>query len=402
MNQSSLIARQPICSQSLKVVGFELLYRMNAGENAAYITNEDAATIDVLLAAYNNLSINDVVGDQLAFVNFSGNLLQQKLPPIPPKQLVIELLEDQKITPDLIKSLKQLRRKGYKIALDDFCLNEETITLIDCADIIKLDVLASPPSSWESYIPKLSDRGITMLAEKVETYDVYEECCELGFKLFQGYFFSKPKIISGKKMSSNEMSVLKLVNKLNSSEVNYDEVIQLIAADVDLSYNLLRTVNSGMYGLSTKIDSVRQAAVILGLDHLRNWINFLALSSLDNKPQVLLDTAMTRARMCELIGQQITKTDNPEGFFTAGLFSMIDAFFDVPMRELLKKLSFKEELNRALLRHEGILGNVLKAVIAHQQGNMSNDNGLSGYRIGGQEMTEIYLESIQWVEANKI
>lgn len=402
MNQSSLIARQPICSQSLKVVGFELLYRMNNGENAAHIVDEDAATIDVLLAAYNNLSINDVVGNQMAFVNFSGNLLQQKLPPIPPKQLVIELLEDQAVTPELIRSLKQLRHKGYKIALDDFCLNEETITLVDCADIIKLDVMEHPPQSWANYIPNLTDRGITMLAEKVETYDIYEECCELGFKLFQGYFFAKPKIISGKKMSSNELSVIKLINKLNSPEVNYDEVVGLISADVDLSYNLLRTVNSGMYGLSTKVDSVRQASVILGLDHLRNWINFLALSSLDNKPQVLLDMAMVRARMCELVGQKLTKCENPEGFFTTGLFSTLDAFFDVPMNDLLDKLSLKEELNCALLKHEGILGHVLHAVIQHQQGKLCNKSILDRYRITNQDITGLYLESVQWLEANRL
>ncbi|MFT5117422.1 MAG: EAL and modified HD-GYP domain-containing signal transduction protein, partial [Kiritimatiellia bacterium] len=260
MSETHLIARQPICNTALKVVGFELLYRMNGNQNSAIIDNEDSATIDVLLAAYNDLSIGDVVGNQPAFINFTSNIIINKLPPLPPKQLVIELLEGQQVTPELIKALKRLRKKGYKIALDDFCLNNETLSLIECADIIKLDVLDQSPEKWEPYIPQLTARGITMLAEKVETYEIYERCKALGFTLFQGYFFSKPKIFSGKKMSRNEMSVINLLNKLNSVEVNYNEVVQLISADVGLSYNLLRTINSGMYALPSKVDSVRQAA----------------------------------------------------------------------------------------------------------------------------------------------
>ena len=404
MPQSNLIARQPILNSSLKVIGFELLYRMNSTENSAVINNQDSATIDVLLAAYNDLSINDVVGNQLAFVNFSSNLLQVNLPPIPPKQLVIELLENQDITPELIKSLKQLRKKGYKIALDDFCLNKETIALIDCADIIKLDVLEEAPSKWKNYIPKLHERGIKLLAEKVENQAIYQECLNLKFDFFQGYFFSKPKIITGKKMSRNEMSVINLISKLNGTAVNFDEVVQLISADIDLSYNLLRTVNSGMYSLHTKIDSIRQASVILGLDNLRNWINFLALSSLDNKPQILLDTAMSRAKMCELVGEVITKKPEPDGYFTVGLFSLIDSFFDMPMEGLLKRLSLRREINEALLEQKGIIGEVLKAVIGHQEGKIYREkdrNLLKKYGIDDATMTQLYLSSIIWVNESK-
>ncbi len=401
---SNLIARQPICNNKLKVVAFELLHRMNNSGNHAEVTDGDSATIDVLLAAYNDLSIDDVVGDQLAFVNFTANILLTTLPPFPPKQLVIELLEGQEITPELIKALKKLRKKGYKIALDDFCLNKETLSLVECADIIKLDVLEESPEKWEHYIPKLKERGITMLAEKVETYDVFERCCELGFELFQGYFFAKPKVITGKKMTRNELSVINLISKLNRSDVDYDEVINIISHDADLSYNLLRTVNSGMYSFPSKIDSVRQAAVILGISHLKDWINFLSLSSLENKPQLLLDTAMTRAKMCELTGKLLTNKAKVDDYFTMGLLSIIDAFFDMPMEELLEKLSLSEEVQQALLHQKGLMGNVLKVAKNFEEANLDekvNAALAKKFNKSVSELTQCYLDSIAWVNSSK-
>ncbi len=404
MSQSHLIARQPICNESLKVIGFELLYRMNQGDNHASITDGDSATIDVLLAAYNDLSIEDVVGQDLAFVNFTSNIIVNRLPPLPSKQLVIELLENQQVTPELLKSLKHLRHKGYKIALDDFCLNKETISLVECADIIKLDVLTDPPEKWAPYIPKLTARGITMLAEKVETYEVYEQCRDLGFELFQGYFFSKPKLIEGKTLSRNETSLIQLISKINNPEVNYNEIVKIISADAGLSYNLLRTINSGMYSLTAKVDSVKQAAVALGLNHLKNWINLLALGSMDNKPSILLETAMLRAKMCESIGEKITKKSEPGEYFTTGLFSTIDAFFDTPLITLIDKLSLSDEITDALLHYNGPIGHTLQFVINAQEATTyhSSSNLLNQYNIDDQTLNQCYCDSLQWVRNNNI
>jgi EAL and modified HD-GYP domain-containing signal transduction protein len=275
------------------------------------------------------------------------------------------------------------------------------LSLIECADIIKLDVLDQAPETWKNYIPKLKERGIVMLAEKVETYEIYEQCKELGFELFQGYFFAKPKILSGKKMSRNSMSVLQLIGKLNKADVDYDDVINTISADVGLSYNLLRTLNSGMYAQMKKVDTVRQAAVTLGLNNLRNWINLLALGSLDNKPQILLETAMVRAKMCELLGEIVTKKEAPDGYFTVGLFSVIDAFFDTPLDEVIKKLGLSEELLTALLHYKGEKGKILKIAIHYQEDKLSKQDlaNLEDYKINNQDLTQAYLNSLYWSKA---
>ena len=402
---SSLIARQPICNRQLKVVAFELLYRMHSKNNEAVVNDADGATIDVLLSAFNDLSITDVVGNKMAFVNFTSNVLLNQLPPVPPKQLVIELLEGQEITPTLLKAMERLRKKGYKIALDDFRLTEKTIALIEYADIIKLDVLADEPESWASYIPRLKDKGITLLAEKVETYEIYEKCCELGFDLFQGYFFAKPKVIHGKRISNNELSILNLLSKLNSEDVNIEEVTKAITQDANLSYTLLRTINSGLFCLPQKVDSIKHAIMMLGLSHLRNWINFLALSSLDNKPQAFTDLAMLRAKMCEQLGKTISKRNIADDYFTVGLLSLIDAFFDMPMEDLIQRISLSDAMKNALLKKEGEMGIALEYAIRYQQDGWHDSNVTSDLFANTivpiENITTAYLDSIQWVEKNR-
>lgn len=394
----NLLARQPICNQKLKVIGFELLYRQQGYQsNEAIISDNDRATIDVLLSAFNDLDINEIVGNKLAFVNFTSSIIVDKLPPISPKQLVIELLENQEITPELLKSLSKLRKQGYKIALDDFCLNKETISLIEHANIIKLDVLEQEPASWEKYIPRLKEKGIRLLAEKVETYSVFEECCKLGFDLFQGYFFAKPKVIAGKRNTNNEITIVNLLSKVNSAEVNIDEVAKLIVADAKISYNLLRTINSGLFNLQNKVDSVKHAITMLGLAHLKKWINFIALSNLDNKPRLLSDTALLRAKFCEELGKVITRKNRADEYFTIGLFSLIDAFFDKPMEELVNKLSLSKPMRMALLENEGDMGIALLNATQYQSGKWEHQGNDA---FTDEIMHNAYMNSLKWVAEN--
>lgn len=402
---SNLIARQPICNKQLKVKGFELLYRMQMTEDGdPLLDNPDGASIDVLLATFNDLSIQDVVGDKLAFINFTGNNIIKHLPPISHKQLVIELLEDQEITPALLKSLARLRQQGYKIALDDFCLTKETISLVNYADIIKIDVLDTPPETWSNYIPKLREKGITLLAEKVETHEMFEKCCALGFDLFQGYFFAKPKIIKGRRLSNNELSILELIAKLNASDIDINDVTNIIIRDPNLTYNLLLTINSGLFSLSKEISSIKHAITMLGLKRLKKWISLLALATLDNKPQVLIVYAMTRAKMCEILGQKLTSRKSADDYFTVGLISLMDAFVNLNIDELLDKISLPKKMELALLSYEGDMGNILYTVINYQNGNWDYEQKnpfIGGEKIQPDDITQAYLDSVHWAEKNK-
>jgi len=402
---SNLIARQPICTKKLKTIGYEILYRMGGDTNHAIVDNPDSASIDVLLALFNDLALSDVVGKKLAFINFTGNLLVRGLPNIPPKQLVIELLEDQEVTPNLLAALTKLKNQGYRIALDDFSLDSTTQPLVEYANIIKVDVIADPPQTWKEIIPPLKAKGVIFLAEKVESYEIFEQCCELGFELFQGYFYEKPKIIAGKRLGNNQQTVIQLMNEITKQNIDIDKITHLISSDVNISYNLLRTINSGLYCLPTEITSIKHAITLLGLANLKNWINIISLGTLNDKPQLLTETAMLRAKMCEYLGEIMGHKKLSDQYFTLGLFSLIDTFFDISMEDVLKKLSLPAEIKKALRFHKGVMGNVLRCVIDYQSGNWENEaqNPLvASGKISEEQLTESYLSSIQWVEDNKI
>lgn len=391
-----MIARQPICDSQLTVVAYEILYRGDS-QHQAVIDNADGATIDVLLSMFTDHSIQDVVSDKLAFINFTSNIILNNMLPLDSDQLVVELLEDQPITKPLINKIKRLRSDGTRIALDDFTLNGQTLPLVEHADFIKIDVLTEPLAPWEDYIPRLKAKGITFLAEKVETLDIFEQCKAMGFTLFQGYFFAKPHLVEGKKLTRSQYSVVNLLNKISSPDIEMTELVNIITQDPGMSYNLLRSVNSSLFNLPAKVHSVTQAVTLLGIAKLRNWLNFIALSTLDDKPQILSDTAITRGKMCEWLGMKITNSSATAKYFTVGLLSVIDAFFDQPMVNLIDKLSLDDDMKHALVKQEGTLGKVLRCIVDHEQGKWQaqHETFLNYYNIEPEEFFMHYLQVVK-------
>lgn len=393
-----LLARQPIFNTKMKVVAYELLCR-SSHVNRADFSNGDAASSQVLLNAFTELSISNVVGKHLAFINFTRNLLQTP-PPFDRKQLVVEVLEGQKVDAAMLHALKVLREHKYTIALDDFVLTPETQSLIPYADIIKLDVLQLSAKDIVAHVKHIQPFGIKLLAEKVETYEMLEFCKSTGFDLFQGYFLARPQIISGRKMSDNKQSVLQLLSALQDPDVPVDKVEKMLARDTVLTFKLLRLVNSAAFGLARKVDSLKQAIMLLGLNKIKNWVNILAMSNLGDKPHELSVSALTRARMCELIANQLNGKVKADGFFTVGLLSTLDAFMDVPMATLLDSISLSQHINDAILKQLGNEGKVLEIITYYEKGEWQNIDWdyLTANNISAEKLALIYVETLEWVD----
>ncbi|WP_049629688.1 EAL and HDOD domain-containing protein [Cellvibrio sp. pealriver] len=396
-NMTPLLARQPIFDGNMRVIAYELLCRNNDLKFIAS-TDGDAASSQVLLNAFTELSIEQVVGKHKAFVNFTRTLLHSP-PPFNRQKLVIEVLEGQQVDAAMLHALMELREQGYTIALDDFELDEDSKNLVPYADIIKLDVLSLTPEKLKHHIDYLKPFGITLIAEKVETYEMFENCKALGFDLFQGYFLAKPRVITGRKISENKQSVLQLLSALHDPDVPIEKIERMIARDTLLSFKLLRLVNSAAFGLSRDVESLRQAIMLLGLQKLRNWVNLLALSNLSGKPHELSVAALTRARMCEMIATHINQRSRPDSYFTVGLLSTLDAFLDSPLEELLRNLSLSETLNQAMLAHSGPEGMVLHIVQAHEQGHWDDIDWahLESLGLSPETLATIYVDALHWV-----
>ncbi len=392
-----LLARQPIFDSNMRVVAYELLCR-TGNINRADFSSGDSASSQVLLHAFAELSLESVVGKNKAFINFTRALLVTP-PPFDKRQLVVEVLEDEQVDQALLESLKELKRQGYTIALDDFVLNDHTRPLLAYADIIKLDVLVLSEPELKQYIEQLKPEGYTLLAEKVETYEMLERCKALGFDLFQGYFLARPKILKGHRITESKQAVLQLLAAMHDPDVSIPQVERLLSQDPILSYKLLRLVNSAAFSLPRSIESLRQAITLLGLDIIKNWVNLLAMANLGNKPMELSVAALTRARMCERLAHQMDNNKRQDAFFTVGLLSTLDAFMDVPLDILLANLSLNQELSEALLSHSGAEGRVLDVVEHYERGEWDKIDWryLEAYKITPDMLSQAYIDALQWV-----
>ncbi|RYG00220.1 MAG: HDOD domain-containing protein, partial [Chitinophagaceae bacterium] len=286
------------------------------------------------------------------------------------------------------------------IALDDFVLTPETESLIPYADIIKLDVLQLSTPDVLAHVKYLKPFGVKLLAEKVETYEMLEFCKSAGFDLFQGYFLARPQIITGRKMSDNKQSVLQLLSALQDPDVPVEKVEKMLARDTVLSFKLLRLVNSAAFGLARKVDSLKQAIMLLGLNKIKNWVNILAMSNLGDKPHELSVAALTRARMCELIANKFSGKTKTDGYFTVGLLSTLDAFMDTPLTTLLDSISLSKHINDAILNQLGSEGKVLEITTHYERGEWDKIDWeyLKINGISGEQLAQIYVETLEWVD----
>ncbi|MBD3612595.1 MAG: EAL domain-containing protein, partial [Hydrogenovibrio crunogenus] len=379
---------------SADVWAYELLFRSGDGQNSAQISGGDHATAQVMLNLFGDMGLKNVVGDHKAFINFTeGLLLNENQPFFPHNQVVIEVLEDVKVSSEMIESLKKLRKLGYKIALDDYIFNPELAEFETCADFIKVDILEVGPKQLKEHIGRLKDQGIKLLAEKVETREQFEFCKKIGFDLFQGYFFAKPQILKGRTLPSNKLAIIQLLSHVYDPDIDMSVLSATIGQDIALCQKLLKFVSA--VDSRTQLSSIHDAVMRFGLKRLQSWASMLVLSKADDKPMELFKTSLIRAKFCELVGIAVGD-HSKDSYFTVGLFSTLDALMDTPLQELLAELNFDDTIKRALLEQSGSLGVTLVAAKGIERGR--TDFALP-QGISASELSKFYLEAMEF--ANK-
>ncbi len=399
MSLSPLFARQPIFTAKLDVVGYELLFR-SSQQNRADFIDGDSASSHVLLYAFGEHRINDVIGDKKAFINFTRNLLLGN-PPLPPEQLVIEILENITCDKLLLAALHEKKQQGYEFALDDFVLNKDSNALLPFASTVKIDVLNTPEAEIMRIIRAAKPYSIRLLAEKIETHEMFKRCVDLGFEWFQGYFLSKPQIVEGIKTSGNIQALLQLLASLMAAEVSIDTVCAAITSDARLTYKILKLANGASKNQAAKFGSIQQAVLLLGLNAIRNWATLLLLTSNGTEPQEVYAQSCARAKLCELIGHQIGEKTFAENCFTVGLLSTLDIYLKIPIKAVAQHLNLSEEMNTALTKHTGRLGHVLAIALAMEQLQWAKVTpAASHYKIAERTLSECYIQAYEW--ANRI
>lgn len=393
------IARQPIYDRALKVIGYELLYR-DSDVNEARIEDPERASSDAILNSFIHIGIDTLTGSGLVFINLpKAFITNSALTPMFRDQCVLEVLEDVEATPDVLLGLKRLSQQGFKLALDDFRLTEDTRPLLRWAHYVKVDVIGRDREDLEKLLVQLRRYPVKIIAEKVETQAMKQLCEELGFDCFQGYFYCHPQMVVGKGVEANKAVVFDLLNKLQQPDVGFDELEALLAHDITLSYKLLRYINSAAFSLRREVDSIKDAIVLLGIENVKHWVSLILMTRMDeSKPRELITTALVRARLCE----QVADLWYPEvrhQMFIVGLFSVLDALMDQPMVELLDTIILSTPVKLALLDHEGVAGEVYQRVLAYEQMDF---NALAKTPLSPAQWATAYLDAVKWADDSMV
>ena len=355
-------ARQPILDKDKNLFAYELLFR-DSIDNVFPEIDGDEATTKMIEASKFNLGIGEFTANKPAFINFTLETLSlgyAKM--LSPEEVVVEILETVKPGKKLLAICKDLSDQGYTLALDDYVHKKVWTHFYPFIKIIKIDWKISSLEDIKEVKEAIANYpDIKLLAEKVETYEEYNQAVELGFELFQGFFFAKPEMVKTKSLSPSQMAMAELLYETSKPELDLVNITSVFERDVTLSYKLLRYANSPIFRRRNEISSIKQALVTLGSGELKRFLGLMfAVNVNPDKPSELINSAMARAKFCELVAQDISAPVDASIAFLTGLLSLIDAILDEKLETVLEKLPLAQEIKEPLLTKKGVLASLIK------------------------------------------
>ncbi|HIJ77741.1 MAG: HDOD domain-containing protein [Desulfobulbaceae bacterium] len=346
------IARQPIFKRNMRVFAYELLFRSGLANFFDPRQDGEEASSKVITNSFLLIGIAKVTGGKKAFINFTEDMVLSGYPTLfPNRDAVIEILEDVRVTEEVVAACRELVAQGYVLALDDFLYDDHFIPLLKIAKIVKFDIRQMSFAELKRQVKIVKQYKVKLLAEKIETFEEFEAVKELGFDLFQGYFFSKPKIVEGRDIPGSKLHYLQVLRLIGDENFDFSKLGELIARDVSLAYKLLKYVNSAYFARMHEVESLTSAVAMLGELNLRKWLALMMLSYLaDDKPSELLRLATLRGSFCELIAVRLLRRGRDAALFhTAGMFSLLPAMLDKPMADIIGELALAPLVKEALL-----------------------------------------------------
>jgi len=394
----ALLARQPIYNAEKAVVAYELLYRRTPGALDARSHSGENATLQVVASAMLDIGLDRLAGGLPLHVNFPRELLVgEAMLPLPPDHIVIEVLESVTADPAVLSGIAALRRRGHKIALDDFSPARSPPELLSLADVMKIDTLTESDADTRRALEIAREHKLDTVAEGVETVEQFDRLVALGFNAFQGNFLQHPQTFVAQRVPASRLGMLRLLAALETPDYSLDEVEQLVAQDVSISYRVLRCINSSFYHLPRSVQSIREAILLLGIGNLRRLCTVVAMMGFDDHPSSLLVGALIRARMCEQLGRLAGARDMGP-FFITGLFSMLDVLLRQPMSRILSDLPLAKSISDALIGETGDLGAALRCTRAYEQGQWDQ---VSFAGLDVRTIRATYLEAVFWAEETR-
>ena len=388
-----LVGRQPIYNRDLDIHAYELIPRSSRSNKDPHQADDDKTTSQLVINAFLEIGIDKIVNSHTAFIKLAERFLRSdEALPLPTENVILKIPGYIKVDDEVIAGAKRLTTAGFKLAIDNYLIQKELYPLAEMAHMINLNTEALDPASLKNHVKVLKKTQTVLLADNINTYDEYEAYRSLGIDYFQGYFLSRPRIISGKSLATNQLSIMSLMATLHNPETDADTIDAAISKDVSLSYRILKLMNSAFFSTASKIESIHHAIVLLGRRQLCTWASMMALTGMDEKPRSQVEIAMIRAKTCELLASK-AGLESPDSFFTVGMFSALDLLMDQSLEDLITPLPLADIITAALLNRESTLGEALNCALAQETADWVN---IRFADLSVNDLSAINIEAIGW------
>jgi EAL and modified HD-GYP domain-containing signal transduction protein len=385
--KTRFLGRQAILDQKMDLYGYELLFR--AGRVNAFSGDAEDATNQTIDSC---LSMIACSSSKKLFIHCTRSaLVSMRVKLLASRTFVLEILEDVTADAELVRACKELKRCGFRLALDNFSPHDSRGELVEMADYVKVDFRTSSPAGRQEIYKVFRNQKTTFVAEKVETLADVRTAQGEGNTLFQGYFHSRPEIIAEAQISPIQSIYLQLFATLTKSPMDDRKVERLLLLEPSLCYRLLRVANSAAYGFRHRISTIQQALHAVGEDAFRRLVTVVIASKL-TRSAADGDTqqAVERACFCESLAPMLR--EDPAELYMLGMLSMMDRMLNIPMKELVSLISIDSQVQEALLGSAKGLGRALELCRYHEQGG--DTQGLIHPDAFVHDSTPYYFEAL--------
>jgi EAL and modified HD-GYP domain-containing signal transduction protein len=387
-----LVSRQPVLDARDRVTGYRISYSLlNEGLPVTPTPLETTEIVDEVLAVIDE---EERVAGHMAHLPLTREMLvRREIPPVDPTAVLLRVRYEDAVDPALLPVIADATGRGYQLELDELPGRALNLELLRFFHVVAIDLETWTLDDAATLLPHFGYRKTLALATGVATYEQREAARAIGFDWFSGPFFCTPNMLGGQALSVGDLRTVVELCRLQGSEASLEDLTAVIEQDLGLGVRLLKYMNSAYFGFAGRVKSINQAATMLGTRGLSRWA-LMAAALGDSNPvsRELALTGLTRARACELVGAEREPSLDRDELFTLGLLSTADAVFRMPMEQVVTELPLDESLIAALLERTGPAGEILKSVIAYEQGEFLAPS-LTSLLI---ENSTAYRESLAW------
>jgi len=398
MHQTNFLVREPLLDPQQRVVGYELAWQHDTSAAPALADLEDL--VGFVAGHVNDAERGWLLRDKTLFLQaVPGMLSTDALHDLPPEHTVLSIRTAELANPDTLAAVRALRAGNVGILLRNCDLARAGNRLPMIASFVEVRFTGADVAAQARAYAALKQSSVRMVGRPVTTWEDFDACAALGIDAFVGKLHLTPRPgAEAKGMNPAQTTILQLMQMVQAN-ADVAKIESVLKRDAALSYKLLRYINSAGFGAGREIQSLRQAIALLGYQPLYRWLTLLlATASTSGYSPVLLETAVVRGRLAELLGLAALDRADAENIFVAGMFSLLDRLLGIPMREVLETVPLSAEIVAALLERGGRFGPYLALAEACELNSGLVSSLAASLHLTPEEVNKAHLSALAWTQ----